>query len=114
MLSCIKVDPDYENELRALCLEEILENLKISILLNKPHEKFSRLSNLEQNLIFPTPIQKEDLSDFAVILGLGFLTIGMQFCSYYMKWCTELIPLELLKSTTTLLYYVWLFRWKYL
>ncbi|OHT08715.1 hypothetical protein TRFO_04799 [Tritrichomonas foetus] len=116
LVSCISASPEDEVELRAVCVKAIVNILKEQISNSVPTKgKFiSSLVSLEEGVDLFVPESFEQLSDFAVILGIGFCAADYKNCQNFFNHKLNMIHEYLREAVHSLFSMLWFVQWRYL
>ena len=119
MQMCIRASPDDEIELRAACVAALVNILKQRIADSMPKAsdlrmKFlSSLISVEETLELIVPENREQLNDFAVILGIAFAAADYPNCASYFNGRINMIRDPLRMHLRELFGLVWFVRWRF-
>lgn len=119
MQMCIRAAPDDEIELRAACVASLVNILKQRIADSMPKAsdlrmKFlSSLISVEETLELIVPENREQLNDFAVILGIAFAAADYPNCASYFNGRINMIQDPLRMHLRELFGLVWFVRWRF-
>ncbi|EAX96215.1 hypothetical protein TVAG_227100 [Trichomonas vaginalis G3] len=119
MLMCIELDHNQEDDIRALCLNALLNIMRQRIADTAPNYRdkdeiaVSDLCMAEEALELPIPENINECQDFGVVSALAFCATGFQNASYFFNGRSVMIPSVLRGPTRELFRLLWFIRWRH-
>lgn len=119
MLMCIELDRDNEDDIRALCLDALLNIMRQRIADTAPNYRdkdeiaVSELCMAEECIDLPIPESAAECQDFGIVTALAFCATGFQNASYFFNGRSQMIPSVLRGPTRELFRLLWFIRWRH-